>query len=108
MAAALIWSNESLEDIDAIARFIARDSPRHAQRVVEAVFDLGDVVLAHPRAGRIVPELGNPDVRERFLYSYRLIYEIQSVPGVSPERIAMLAVLHGRRLLESIGERFDD
>lgn len=40
MAAELIWSSESLDDIDAIARFIARDSPHHAQRVVEALFEL--------------------------------------------------------------------
>ena len=40
-------------------------------------------------------------VRERFLYSYRVIYEVR------PDRIEVLAVLHGRRLLESIGERFE-
>ena len=102
MAAALIWSDEALEDIDAIAQFITRDSAHHAQRVVEAVFELGDVILAHPKAGRVVPELNDPTVRERFLYSYRVTYEIEA------ERIAVLAVLHGRRLLESIGERFTD
>ena len=102
MAAALIWSSESLDDIDALAQFIARDSPHHAQRVVEALFDLGDVIAAHPLAGRVVPELGDTAVRERFLYSYRIIYDIR------PEHIAVLAVLHGRRLLESIGERFEE
>lgn len=40
MAAELSWSGEALDDIDAIAQFIARDSPHHAQRVVEALFDL--------------------------------------------------------------------
>ena len=102
MAVALIWSSESLDDIDALAQFIARDSPHHAQRVVEALFDLGDVIAAHPLAGRVVPELGDTSVRERFLYSYRIIYDI------GPEHIGVLAVLHGRRLLESIGERFED
>jgi toxin ParE1/3/4 len=102
MAAALIWSGESLDDIDAIGRFIGRDSVQHAQRVVEGLFELGGVIAAHPRAGRMVPELGDPLVRERFLYSYRVIYSI------GEERIAVLAVLHGRRLLESIGERFED
>ena len=46
-------------------------------------------------AGRMVPELGNADIRERFLYSYRLIHEIQ------PEYINIMAVIHGKRLLES-------
>nr|WP_232210543.1 type II toxin-antitoxin system RelE/ParE family toxin [Nitrococcus mobilis] len=54
-----------------------------------------------PRAGRMVPELGQPAVRERFIYSYRLIYEIL------PETLHILAVIHGRRLLESIEDRFE-
>ena len=101
MAAALIRSGESLDDIDAIAQFIARDSVHHAQRVVDGLFELGERITTHSLAGRIVPELGDAKVRERFLYSYRVIYEI------GQDRIDVLAVLHGRRLLESIGERFE-
>lgn len=100
MAATLIWSGEALDDIDAIAQFIGRDSPHHAQRVVEGLFELGDVIVTHPLAGRLVPELGDAQVRERFLYSYRVIYEIR------PAHVEVLAVLHGRRLLESISDRF--
>lgn len=69
--------------------------------MIEALFDLGDTLIDFPQAGRAVPELNDPRVRERFLYSYRLIYEIHS------EQIDILAVIHGRRLLESIEERFD-
>ena len=76
MAATLIWSSESLDDIDAIAQFIGRDSVHHAQRVAEGLFELGDVIVAHPQAGRVVPEMGDAQVRERFLYSYRVIYAI--------------------------------
>lgn len=100
MAAALVWSGESLDDIGAIAQFISRDSPRHATRVAAGFFELADSILAQPMAGRIVPELGDAQVRERFLYSYRLIYEVRD------DRIAVLAILHGRRSLESVGERF--
>lgn len=101
MARELIWSDEALDDIDAIARFIARDSVHHARRVVDALFSLSDDIAEQPMAGRIVPELGNRQMRERFLYSYRVLYEIDE------KRIAVLAVLHGRRLLESIDERFE-
>jgi len=102
MAGPLNWTSEALEDIDAIAEFIARDSRRHARRIIEALFDLGDVIEVHPSAGRMVPEVGRPGLRERFLYSYRVIYEIR------PDQIAVLAVLHGKRLLESIEERLGD
>lgn len=57
---------------------------------------MGESIGEQPLIGRIVPELADERVRERFLYSYRLIYELR-------ERcIEMLAVIHGRRLLESI------
>ncbi len=101
MAAELIWTEEALDDIDAIAQFIARDSPHHARRVVGAMFELSDAIGEQPMIGRIVPELQRPKLRERFLYSYRVLYDIGS------ERIAIVAVIHGRRSLESIAERFE-
>ena len=100
MAQALIWSHEALDDIDRIAEYISRDSRYHAQQVVERLFGLADELPAHPKLGRIVPELADPNVRERFLYSYRLIYELVG------ESIRVLAVIHGKRLLETV-ERFN-
>ena len=35
MAEALIWSQESLDDIDRLAEYISRDSMYHACRVVD-------------------------------------------------------------------------
>jgi len=101
MATTVVWSKEALDDIDAIANYIHRDSPFYARYLVESLFDLGGSLVDHPWAGRIVPELNDKQIRERFLYSYRLLYEIQN------DKIAILAVIHGRRLLESIEERFD-
>lgn len=59
-------------------------------------------IAEQPQAGRIVPELGNVQIRERFLYSYRVLYEIDE------QRIDILAVIHGKRLLESIEDRFTE
>ncbi|OGI46220.1 MAG: plasmid stabilization protein [Candidatus Muproteobacteria bacterium RBG_16_65_34] len=99
MAQTLIWSQEALDDIDSIAEYISRDSLYHAQQVVEHIVDLGESLPAQPKLGRVVPELNNPEVRERFIYSYRLIYELKN------DAIHILAVIHGKRLLESV-ERF--
>jgi toxin ParE1/3/4 len=99
MAQALIWSQEALDDTDRIAEHISQDSRYYAQQVVERLFDLANELPMHPKLGRIVPELADPNVRERFLYSYRLIYELTG------EEIHVLAVIHGKRLLESV-ERF--
>jgi plasmid stabilization system protein ParE len=65
------------------------------------VFELGDLILEQPKLGRVVPELQQEHIRERFLYSYRLIYELHD------QEIQILAVIHGSRLLlENIADRF--
>ncbi len=69
--------------------------------MVDALFELSDDVAQPPLIGRIVPELENPRLRERFLYSYRVLYEINTQP------IEIIAIIHGRRLLESISQRFE-
>ena len=99
MVQTLIWSREALDDVDSIAEYISRDSLYHAQLVAERLFELGESLREYPKIGRIVPELGDPQIRECFLYSYRLIYELKD------EEIHILAVIHGKRLLESV-ERF--
>jgi toxin ParE1/3/4 len=100
MAGQVIWSVEALDDVDAIAAYIARDSLTQARRVVSEAFDLSDLLLTQPMMGRVVPELRQKHIREQFIYIYRLVYEIQG------EDIHVLAVIHGKRLLESIGDRF--
>ena len=100
MAGELIWTLEALDDINAIARNIARDSHVHARRVVSEIMDLGELLLTQPLMGRIVPELDNDAIREHFIYSYRVIYEI------SNEDLYVIAVIHGKRLLSSVGDRF--
>ncbi len=41
-----------------------------------------------PEIGRIVPEIDDTNVREIFIYSYRLIYE------VLPNNVQVLALIH--------------
>jgi len=72
----------------------------YAQQVVENIFERVQSLPEQPESGRKVPELDNPNVRECFIYSYRLIYEI------SETDIHVLGVIHGKRLLESV-ERFN-
>ncbi len=47
-----------------------------------------------PNAGRIVPELDDETIRECFVYSYRLVYRVQG------NEVLVVAVVHGRRLLQ--------
>lgn len=91
MANKLSWSPEALEDIEVIALFFERDSPWYAETVVKKIMFIAEGIPDFPEIGRIVPELGNTEVRERFVYSYRLIYRLES------NRILIAAVIHGSR-----------
>lgn len=96
------WSPEAEEDLNSIAEYIARDSEYYARAVVTEILSVSRKVREFPMAGRIVPEIGNDRVRERFIYSYRLVYKIES------HQILIVAVVHGKRLLENIPDRFDE
>ncbi len=95
------WSPEATEDIEAIAEYISRDSEYYARAVVNEIFSASRSAGKFPFIGRIVPEIGDEHIRERFIYSYRLVYRIESV------RILIVAVIHGKRLLENVEERFE-
>jgi toxin ParE1/3/4 len=96
MAAQLIWTQAALDDLDAIAQYIARDSRLYAGKVVEEIFALANDILQFPYLGRTVPEMQDEQLRERFIYSYRMIYRC------TENSIFILAVIHGRRLLENL------
>ena len=94
----VVWSPEALEDVDSIAAYIARDSRFYAAAVVEKLLSMAVGLSLFPGAGRVVPELNESSIRERFVYSYRLVYRLR------PDDILVVAVIHGRRLLESVIE----
>ena len=100
MAQPVIWSDKSLEDIDSIAEFISWDSIQHAQRVVDEIISIVETLQTQPKMGRVVPELKQTQIREHFIYSYRISYEIKN------KQLHILVVIHGRRLLENLEDRF--
>lgn len=94
MALSIVWSNEAIDDILAIAEFIGKDSPFYARMVTQKIMSIAESASQFPQAGRKVPELNNPQIREKFVYSYRIIYEVKT------SVIEILAVVHGKRLLD--------
>lgn len=101
MARSLAWSPEAIEDVEAIASYIERDSPWYAKAVASKIVETAETIPAYPEQGRVVPEVADSSIRERFVYSYRVIYRIE------PERILIAAVIHGRRLLQPFVQRIE-
>lgn len=88
------WTLQASEDLDSIAKFIAKDSTQYARLFVIDVFQAVERLSEFPQSGRIVPELNDPIIREIILGNYRLVYRFKA------KLIEMLTVYHGARLLD--------
>ncbi len=85
------WTTPAKLDLKSIHDYIARESKYYAIKVTDEIIELSETLEHFSRRGRIVPEYGDENVREVFIYSYRLIYEVQG------EHVDILAVIHGKR-----------
>ncbi len=85
------WSRSAKLDLKQIHDYISKDSKFYAEKVSLEIVERSEKLGLFPEAGRIVPEIGDPNIREVFVYSYRLIYEI------FPNSIEILALIHGKR-----------
>ncbi len=94
MAHRVDWSRRALEDLQAIAEYIAADSPAFAGIVVKKVISQTKILTSFPRSGRKVPEFDNDDIRELIVYSYRIIYQLQE------DAVVIAAVIYGKRIVQ--------
>jgi plasmid stabilization system protein ParE len=60
----LRWTLQAAEDLTAIRDFIARDSPAYSREVAEELYDAAMGIPQFPDIGRVVPERGDPSIRE--------------------------------------------
>jgi toxin ParE1/3/4 len=100
MAFKVVWSPEAIEDLESITEYIGRDSEFYARAVATRIVELTRSIGSLPLLGRVVPELGDESIRERFVYSYRVVYRVEE------GRVLVVAVIHGKRLIENISDRF--
>lgn len=87
----IIWSHPAREDLRLIHQHIAHDSKQYATRVVNDIMERMEILPTAPRIGRMVPEIGEPDVREISLYSWRIMYEIVG------DTLYVHGIIHKRR-----------
>ena len=53
----VIWAEPALNDLDAIADYIALDNPEAARRLVQKIFEHVEHLESHPRLGSKPEEL---------------------------------------------------
>jgi len=69
------------------------NSPTYAKRMVDRITRRSSQIAGNPLSGRMVPEYQAQDIRELIEKPYRIIYRVKK------DQIAVLAVIHGARLL---------
>ena len=87
------WTIQALDDIEAIANYIARDSAFYAQMFAVKTFDAVRRIEIFPESGRMVPEINRENIREVILGNYRIIYRLKA------NCTEILTVYHSSRLL---------
>lgn len=91
----LIWTDQAINDLGNIGDYISENSEKYAKLTVKKLFEKTTTLSTYPKAGRVVPEKNDENVRELIEGNYRIIYEI-----VSAEQINILTVHHSARDLK--------
>jgi plasmid stabilization system protein ParE len=96
--AQITWTEPALNDLQALAEYIALDNPDAASRLVARIFSRVGQLGAQPEPGPRVPEL-RPKSRYRQLVESpcRVFYRHDKKDG----RIYILGVMRGERLFQA-------
>jgi plasmid stabilization system protein ParE len=92
----LIWSPRSVADLEAIREHIASDSDLYAGLVLSRLVAAPGRLLQFPQLGRLVPEFGEPSLRELIVRPYRLVYRLRG------EVIEVVTVFHAARMFPEL------
>jgi len=91
MARKVEWTDPAWNDLAGVAEYIARDSEYYAAAFVQEIKEAAASLAQFAERGQIVPEFGDPSIRELLVKSYRLVYR------VSEKRVVILTLIHGAR-----------
>ena len=95
----VLWTRTARHDLEAIVTYIAEDSIENALSVLERLQERADSLATVAERGRVVPEFRSIAVhhyREVIERLWRIVYRIAA------DSVMFLAVLDGRRDLESL------
>ena len=86
------WSPRSIADLDSIQSYISLDSSVYADLVVRRLVAAPERLMRFPEIGRVVPEVGEPLLRELIVRPFRIVYRL------SPARVESVTVFRSSRL----------
>ena len=96
MAYEIRWSPRAASNFEEICDYIARDSEYYAALFARKVNLMVKAIPRFPKAGRIVPEYGDENLREKIYQNYRIVYRIKGT------FVEVVAICHGAKQLEDL------
>ncbi|MEO7206388.1 MAG: type II toxin-antitoxin system RelE/ParE family toxin [Steroidobacteraceae bacterium] len=93
--AEVIWTEPALNDLDAIADYIALDNPRAARNLIQRIFKHVDQLGTHPNSGSKPPELKGWSYRQIVEPPCRIFYRRDG------DRVYIVYVMRAERQLRS-------
>ena len=96
----IVWTHEALNQLAEIEGYISKDSLKRAVLFVDQLVEHAESLPDNPGMGRMVPEIGNPNIRELIFKKYRIVYRLKN------DCIEILTVFEGHRLLRMEGMEF--
>jgi plasmid stabilization system protein ParE len=88
----IVWTRRAIEDVQGIRRSIEQDSPHFARLVATRVVAAVERLARFPQSGRVVPEIGDPALREVIHGPYRVVYRLVD------DQVHIVTVHHSARL----------
>ncbi len=82
--------------MEEIYRYIAQDSEKYAVAFAKKICAIVESLLRFPRSGRMVPEYGEENLREKIYQNYRIVYRFKE------DVIEIVAICHGSRPLKNL------
>jgi toxin ParE1/3/4 len=93
----LEWSPLAFRRTHEISEHIRQDNPAAAEAWLQGLFRVIDRVVSFPDSGRVLPEVGKPEIREMLYGEFRIVYRRTA------KRVSIITIRHGRQLID-LGE----
>ena len=94
--AQIVWTAPALNDLDAIADYIALENPAAAAELVRRVFAHVEQLEAHPESGNKPPELGRSRYRQIVEPPCRVFFRFDG------EKVFVLHLMCAEQLLRPV------
>ena len=96
MAVKIRWSPTAIIHFEEIYNYISRDSEKYASIFAKKVMAIVKSIPDFPKAGRVVSEYDDENLREKILGNYKIVYREKK------DAIEIVTISSGSRLLKDI------